>query len=367
MNINDRIGKFLLPNRSWYTRNVNTITKFSVHHDAIPHNNQTADQVMQSIMNTHVNKNGWPGASYHYYIHRDGTIYQMNRHEWVTWIDGHNWDALGIVLNGYFHPDFNNQPTKEQLNSLAWLLNKLSNDTSFPAKQGDTLAHRERSSTACPGNTLYPYVKEFREKNGNVSWGGGGSSNMSDWSNSQCLIINNQAGDKVFKHLVGGATVRKEVAEYLKINDPDNAPTDKFISTIAGIKSEVSACNNSKNEIEKKLVIAQAEITNREEQVARLKQECQDDKKTLLAQIDALNKDIKSIPEITKHYEGLIAVKQGQLDEQGKQIGSLKIKVAELEQVVNSGKNQTLSGLSLYDLIIALIKKFIPFLKSTRL
>lgn len=173
MTINDRIGKYLAPGRSWYTRNVSTIKVFSVHHDAIPHDNRTADQVMQAIFQIHNGKNGWPGMSYHYYIHRDGSVYQVNKHEWVTWIDGINWDAIGIVLNGYFHPTVNNSPTPEQLKSLKELLDELSTKhPEFPAAQKDVYGHRERASTACPGDKAFPYVKEYREKEGNVSWGG---------------------------------------------------------------------------------------------------------------------------------------------------------------------------------------------------
>lgn len=172
MDIQDRIGKYLANGRSWYTRNVNTIKVFSVHHDAIPHDNRTPDQVMQSIFGIHNGKNGWPGMSYHYYIHRDGQIFQVNKHEWVTWIDGVNWDAIGIVLNGYFHPDKNNKPTEAQLKSLKFLLDKLSTKhPEFPASQKDTYGHRERASTACPGNETFPYVKEYRDKLGQVSWG----------------------------------------------------------------------------------------------------------------------------------------------------------------------------------------------------
>lgn len=172
MTINDRIGKYLAAGRSWNTRNVNTIKVFSVHHDAIPHNNDTADQVMAKIFNIHNKTNGWPGMSYHYYIHKDGTVYQVNKHEWVTWLDGINYDAIGIVLNGYFHPDVNNKPTTAQLKALKELLDELSTKhPEFPAAQQNVFAHRERSSTACPGNEAYPYVKEYREKVGNVNWG----------------------------------------------------------------------------------------------------------------------------------------------------------------------------------------------------
>jgi hypothetical protein len=170
MTIQDRVGKYLQSGRSWYTRNVNTITKLTVHHDAIPHDTRSADEVMKQIMQTHVNQ-GWPGMAYHYYIHRDGNIYQVNKHEWVTWHDTRNWDSLGIVVNGYFHPPQNNNP-KGQLPTLKFILDNLcTQHPEFPAGFKDVLGHRERSSTACPGDTLFPYVKEYREKLGQVNWG----------------------------------------------------------------------------------------------------------------------------------------------------------------------------------------------------
>lgn len=170
MNIQDRIGKYLQSGRAWYTRDVKGIKVFSIHHDAIDHG-KSADEALDIIFNAH-KKNGWPGASYHYYIHSDGTVYQLNKHEWVTWVDGVNWDCIGIVLNGYFHSPNNNHPTEAQLKSLKELLDELSTQhPEFPADQSGVYGHRERASTACPGDHLFPKVKEYREKKGQVSWG----------------------------------------------------------------------------------------------------------------------------------------------------------------------------------------------------
>lgn len=162
--IENRIGRYLQSGRSWYKRAVSAIKKITVHHDAIPQDGRhTADSILDRIMKTHVGK-GWPGASYHYYIHQDGKIYQLNEHSWVTWHDRVNDDSLGIVLHGYFHPDYNDQPTQAQLDSLKWLLDKLTTQhPEFPAGRSDVLGHRERSSTACPGNNLFPHVVNYRE------------------------------------------------------------------------------------------------------------------------------------------------------------------------------------------------------------
>ena len=159
MQIINNIGKYLQTGRAWYNRDPATIKKITVHHDAIPHDGKSAHQVMELIKTTHSN-NGWPGASYHYFIHRDGTVYQMNDHKWVTWHDGQNWDSIGIVLTGWFHEPHNNRPTAQQKQSLFRLLDKLKADLKLT--NADILGHRDRMATACPGSLGYPLIAEYK-------------------------------------------------------------------------------------------------------------------------------------------------------------------------------------------------------------
>ncbi len=49
----------------------------------------THDSMLRTIQSVHEN-HGWPGLSYHYVIMEDGTIYQANAHEDVTWHDTKN-------------------------------------------------------------------------------------------------------------------------------------------------------------------------------------------------------------------------------------------------------------------------------------
>lgn len=223
MDIQDRIGKYLASGRSWYTRDVKTIKVFSVHHDAIPQDNRTADEVMKSIFGIHNGQKGWPGMSYHYYIHRDGTIYQVNKHEWVTWIDGVNWDALGIVLNGYFHTPYNNDPVNNggvQLKALRFLLDKLSTQhPEFPAGKGDVYAHRERASTACPGDKAFGYVKDYRDKLGNVPWGAYTNEPTPEPTPPTPTIPEVIENENQKIKILGNVKTIKEVSEILTNND----------------------------------------------------------------------------------------------------------------------------------------------------
>lgn len=171
MEIKDSIHKYLKEGRSWFQRDVKLIKKLTVHHTASMADG-THDQILKSIMSTHADKNGWPGLSYHYMIMPDGTIYQLNNHEDVTWHDTHNYDSLGICIHGYFHAPHDQKPNTKQLISLKFLLDKLCKEhPEIPADMDDVLGHRERSSTACPGNHLFPYVTEYRTKLGDVDWG----------------------------------------------------------------------------------------------------------------------------------------------------------------------------------------------------
>lgn len=177
MQIINRVGHYKAG--SWYSRSLSDITKITIHHSAIPQGRySTHEDLLRGIQNVHQGQ-GWPGLSYHFVITEDGTIYQTNDFKDVTWHDTKNWDSIGVLVNGYFHPNVEDKPTIEQLRSLKNLLDWLcTQNPEFPADHNDVVGHRERSSTACPGNNLFNYVVEYREKLGNVSWAISGSSDV---------------------------------------------------------------------------------------------------------------------------------------------------------------------------------------------
>lgn len=172
MNIINSIHKYKLANRTWNQRNVNTIAKIVVHHTASRQSNTSDDAMLKAEANHHINVNGWPGLSYHFMILPNGNVHQLNNYSDVTWTDGTNYDCVAICLQGYFHPDINESPTPAQLKTLKELLDNLcTQHPEFPADHNDVYGHRERSQTACPGDNLFPKVKEYRDKLGKVDWG----------------------------------------------------------------------------------------------------------------------------------------------------------------------------------------------------
>ena len=156
---------------SWYQREEKDIEKIVVHHSAWNIDRRLShDTVLKTIQGWHQNK-GWPGLSYHFAIMPDGTVYQCNDFSDITWHDTVNEDSVSVLVHGYFHPEVNDKPTTEQLKSLKDLLDWLCTENpQFPADHDDVIGHRYRYSTACPGDHLMPYVVEYRENKGSVSW-----------------------------------------------------------------------------------------------------------------------------------------------------------------------------------------------------
>lgn len=150
MIIQDRRGQYLQSGRSWYTRDVAKVTKITVHHSAMPKNNYTDDELLNAIKTVHTNQ-GWAGLSYHLvYNPKTRNVFWINDYSWVTWHDAVNWDSIGVLINGYYHPPTNDGVTKEILIDMKDILDHLCTEhPEFPAAQQDVYGHRERSSTAC--------------------------------------------------------------------------------------------------------------------------------------------------------------------------------------------------------------------------
>lgn len=169
MKIINKVGKYR--KGAWYTRSASDVKVITVHHTAIAQGTYANDDdMLLALQNIHQG-HGWPGLSYHFVISEAGRIYQINSFEEVTWHDTKNWDSIGICLQGYFHPNINNNPTGDQLEALDWLLDRLCTETpQIPADHDDVLGHRERTATVCPGDNLFFYVVDYRNKKGSVSW-----------------------------------------------------------------------------------------------------------------------------------------------------------------------------------------------------
>jgi len=161
-----RGDRYLNPNPP-ESRPVQNITSICVHHDAVvrPDDYDTMARLRNEAA-VHYNNLG-PGLQYHYSVDNVGEIFWVRPHEATLWHAGNlavNRTSIAIKLDGYFHAPHNQQPTKEQLEALQQLLDKLCfQHPEFPASQQNVFGHREIVATACPGDLMINRVVNYRK------------------------------------------------------------------------------------------------------------------------------------------------------------------------------------------------------------
>lgn len=146
----NRIAEFA-PSAPRKQREDSRITRIVVHHDAganPPSDPLAVTKRLRSYWYQH--KGLFP---YHYAIDPTGTVHKCNPISSVLpHARGANWDGIGVMMLGYFHPPHNEVPTPAQLESLRLLIAELRRG--LPSITA-VVAHRDvqGSKTACPGNS----------------------------------------------------------------------------------------------------------------------------------------------------------------------------------------------------------------------
>jgi len=134
------------PINRYRTRSLDRITHLTIHHSAGP-----ANIPVEQIAAYHVKDQNWPGIGYHFAIGPDGTIYQTNKLETISYHAGVANDyTVGICLEG----DFQNGvlPTPAQMQSVAHLAAWLALKLKIPLD--NIKGHKEfpENPTMCPGS-----------------------------------------------------------------------------------------------------------------------------------------------------------------------------------------------------------------------
>jgi N-acetylmuramoyl-L-alanine amidase len=112
-----------------------------LHHSAIE------NMTIEDIHNKHA-ENEWAGIGYHYFIGKDGKIYQGREENIIgAHVKKNNINTLGICLEGNFE---NGEPTSKQNGSLLELLRYLFLKYDISTLEG----HRDNGKTLCPGEKL---------------------------------------------------------------------------------------------------------------------------------------------------------------------------------------------------------------------
>ena len=145
------ITKFLPkhPTKQFDKRSLTVITEAVVHHTGTDSKSTTIESIAKYHVEpgNHICDDGCPGISYHFMIKPNGTIYQVNELETVSYqCGGCNYNTIGICLIGNFNEEV---PTEKALKAVAKTIKYVNR------RLGRSLAisaHYDHKSTSCPGD-----------------------------------------------------------------------------------------------------------------------------------------------------------------------------------------------------------------------
>lgn len=109
---------------------------------------------IESIHTQHL-KNGWAGIGYHFYIRKDGTVYEGRPIAYVgSHCKGNNSCSIGVCLEGDFRKEV---PTLEQLKAVKEVYEMVRKTYRNIYKM---VNHRDLFKTSCPYVDLVKLVSE---------------------------------------------------------------------------------------------------------------------------------------------------------------------------------------------------------------
>ena len=133
------------PTKRYNSRDIDIISQVVIHHVGV-----NAVVPPQNTAAYHVRK-GWPGIGYHFYVRTDGSAYQTQGLETVSWHCGGscNTISVGICLEGSFvgnrvPPDAQLAATRDVIRWLLWQLE---------LPESAVVGHKDVRATRCPGDT----------------------------------------------------------------------------------------------------------------------------------------------------------------------------------------------------------------------
>lgn len=111
----------------------------------IVHHAQATNCTVKDVHIWHTLENNWAGIGYHYFISKNGVIYQGRQEQKVgAHAKGYNHNSIGICLEGNYIQEKINNTTKESLI-------KLCVDIKIRYPKIKILRHLDINQTSCPG------------------------------------------------------------------------------------------------------------------------------------------------------------------------------------------------------------------------
>lgn len=173
----------------------------------------------------------------------------------------------------------------------------------------------------------------------------------------ETMPINDEFGDTVYKSSQYDEVVHGVFGEE---RNPRATPAGELLATINGYKAQATDMRN-------KLAAAEAEVANRIEQVSRLKGEAAEKESLYLDVQTALKQVNDKVVQLTGSYTARIEGMEDEIAKMGKEKGELAIALSQREAEVAELKKGNTSSLTLHDVMLMIIPKFIKLLQSIKL
>ena len=138
--------KIIKPEYVWaYRPGLRTATDYIILHHA------ASEGSAEDIHRFHRDVKGWAGIAYHYYIRRDGSVYQGREENWNGGhTEGYNSRSIGVCFEGNFETE---RMSDAQIVAGRALLAMLKGK--YP--EALLVRHGDLNKTACPGNN-FPFA-----------------------------------------------------------------------------------------------------------------------------------------------------------------------------------------------------------------
>lgn len=132
-------------NSNMTKRSLSSIKRIILHNSGV-----TVLQTVETIHNYHKNTKGWAGIGYHFYVRKDGTIYEGRTVEYVgAHATNNNSNSIGVCFEGNFNEETMNDIQIKAGQELVAYLKATYNISTVQA-------HRDVNNTSCPG-TNFPF------------------------------------------------------------------------------------------------------------------------------------------------------------------------------------------------------------------
>lgn len=131
-----------------------------IHHSVI-YEGADSRRTLAEIERVHREERGWADVAYHYFVARDGQVYEgRDVRARGTHVGGYNTGSVGVCLLG----DYTRMtPTEAQINGTKALVGWLAEHLTLTHLAG----HRDfNPGTECPGDNLVPYLPSLAEPAG---------------------------------------------------------------------------------------------------------------------------------------------------------------------------------------------------------